>query len=164
MPVAEPGVKHTHLIPTVLRAVTRVAQEFHVRWIRRPFDFRWPGEPPTSWRLRLGSRLLGSMRPIFDRLLAQSGCRSTDHFIGLRMTGRFDAADLVRLIPALPPGITEFMCHPGRCGPELESARTRLKPSRERELAALIAPETREALTTFQVELVGFRDFCGDPR
>lgn len=31
--------KHTHLMPPVLRAVARVAREFGIRWVRRPFDF-----------------------------------------------------------------------------------------------------------------------------
>lgn len=31
--------KHTHLAPPVLDAVTRLGEEFHIRWIRRPFDF-----------------------------------------------------------------------------------------------------------------------------
>ena len=38
------------------------------------------------------------------------------------------------------------MCHPGRCRDALRSARTRLKESREQELEALIATETRDAL------------------
>ena len=54
--------------------------------------------------------------------------------------------DLINVIRALPEGVTEFMCHPGRCGDDLRSARTRLKESREEELRALTAPEVRVAL------------------
>ena len=31
--------KHTHLAPPVLDAVARLAEEFGIRWVRRPFDF-----------------------------------------------------------------------------------------------------------------------------
>ena len=31
--------KHTHLLPPVLDAVARVAHEFRIPWVRRPFDF-----------------------------------------------------------------------------------------------------------------------------
>ncbi len=31
--------KHTHLAPPVLDAVARIAEEFGIRWVRRPFDF-----------------------------------------------------------------------------------------------------------------------------
>jgi predicted glycoside hydrolase/deacetylase ChbG (UPF0249 family) len=62
------------------------------------------------------------------------------------------------LIRALPEGSTEFMCHPGRCGEELRSAKTRLKESREEELRALVAKDVREALAEAGVGLVSYRD------
>jgi predicted glycoside hydrolase/deacetylase ChbG (UPF0249 family) len=72
------------------------------------------------------------------------------------MTGRFGAAELVALIGALPPGSTEFMCHPGRCREPLRHARTRLKESRERELEALLSSQAREAMARHGVELVNY--------
>jgi predicted glycoside hydrolase/deacetylase ChbG (UPF0249 family) len=130
--------KHTHLAPPVLDAVARIAEDFEIRWVRRPFDL-----PALGW--------------IFRRVLARHGCRTTDHFTGFRLTGRFGAAELIRMIRQLPEGLTEFMCHPGHCGPALRGASTRLKESRERELRALTAPETRQALLDNGVELVDYR-------
>lgn len=120
--------KHTLLLPPVLEAVCRIAQEFSIPWVRKPLPFR------------------------------PRGCRTTDHFTGFTLTGRLDAPALVRLIRRLRPGTTELMCHPGRCGPELRAARTRLKESRERELEALCAPEVRDALQAAEVQLVSFRE------
>lgn len=151
--------KHTHLLPPVLDAVARIAEETKILWVRRPLDLRLPGMPgPARWRERAAGRLLCLMRGHVRSVLERRGRRSTDHFIGLQMTGRFATADLVRLIRQLPPGTTELMCHPGRCTSELRNARTRLKESRERELAALVASETREAIRQAGVELVSFRD------
>ncbi len=150
--------KHTHLIPRVLEAVCSIARQFGIPWVRRPLDFPRPTAP---WMERVRARAWLWLRRGFDRRLARFGCRATDHFAGLRMTGRFGSADLVRLIRELPPGSTEFMCHPGLCGPELKAARTRLKQSRERELAALTAPEVFEALREAEVALVGFRELGG---
>jgi predicted glycoside hydrolase/deacetylase ChbG (UPF0249 family) len=65
---------------------------------------------------------------------------------------------LVSLIRQLPEGTTEFMCHPGYVDEALESAATRLVLSRKHELEALVAPETRAALTECGVELVTYRD------
>ena len=90
-------------------------------------------------------------------MLDRRHCRTTDHFAGFQITGRFRTAELVKLIQALPEGSTELMCHPGRCTEELRSARTRLKQSREEELEALTAPETRRALETNGVNLVNYR-------
>jgi predicted glycoside hydrolase/deacetylase ChbG (UPF0249 family) len=124
--------KHTHLLPQVFNAVTRIAQEFKISWVRRRFGpFRW---------------------------LPTRGCRTTDRFAGFSMTGRYGVSELVELIRRLPEGSTEFMCHPGLCTDELRAARTRLKESRRRELDALVSPEVRAALDESGVKLVRYRD------
>ena len=94
----------------------------------------------------------------FRRTLTRHGCRSTDWFAGFRITGNYHAAELAALIRALPEGSTEFMCHPGLCTPELQSARTRLTKSREAELRALTSPEARQAVVDANVRLVSYRD------
>ena len=151
--------KHTHLLPPVLDAVGRLSEEYKIPWVRRPFDF--PLTPATrpgiGWAKRTTSHALGVVRSRFARVLARHGCRSTDHFAGFQITGRYNAAELAQLIRALPEGSTEFMCHPGICGDELRGARTRLKESRERELRALTSPEVRAALAESGVELVSYR-------
>ena len=90
-------------------------------------------------------------------MLERHGCRTTDHFAGFQITGRFRTAELVALMAAIPEGSTELMCHPGRCGEALRAARTRLKESRERELEALVAPEVRAAMVRYGVQLVNYR-------
>jgi predicted glycoside hydrolase/deacetylase ChbG (UPF0249 family) len=147
--------KHTHLAPPVLDAVAQLAEEHGIRWVRRPFDFPLTAVPVPALK-RLTSRALGVMRRRFHRVLAARGCRTTDHFAGFQITGRFRAAELVDLLSVLPDGSTELMCHPGRCGPELRAARTRLKESREQELNALLATEVREALDRNGIELVNY--------
>ena len=124
--------KHTHLLPPVFNAVVRIAEEFHIPWVRRRFGtFGW---------------------------LPTRRCRSTDHFTGFRLTGRYGAAELAEVIRNLPEGSTEFMCHPGLCTEELRAARTRLKDSRRRELDALTSPEVREAIQHSGVKLTRYRD------
>jgi predicted glycoside hydrolase/deacetylase ChbG (UPF0249 family) len=149
--------KHTHLAPPVLEAVARLAEEFGIRWVRRPFDFPLDTLRGTVPRLlRLTSGALGMLRRRFHKVLEKHGCRTTDHFAGFQITGRFRTAELVQLLEAIPEGSTELMCHPGRCGEALRGAPTRLKESRERELEALVAPETRAALERNGIELVGY--------
>jgi predicted glycoside hydrolase/deacetylase ChbG (UPF0249 family) len=150
--------KHTHLFPPVLSAVARLSQEYGVPWVRRPFDFPLSGGTGTPWSVRLLSRCMHGLRMQFHRVLDRRGCRVTDHFAGFQMTGRFRTAELVALVRSLPEGITEFMCHPGRCTEELRQMRTRLKESREEEMKALVAPEVRRALDQFGVQLVRYRD------
>ncbi len=107
---------------------------------------------------RLTSHALGLLRRRFHRVLSRHGCRTTDHFAGFQITGRFRTAELVALLDALPEGSTELMTHPGRCGEALRQARTRLKESREHELESLVAPEVREALARNRIELVSYRE------
>lgn len=142
--------KHTHLLPNVLDAVLRVANQFGVRWVRAPFDHPAAG---GSWKTRLIARLA----PRFRRQLAASGCRATDQFAGFDVTGRLTAANLAALIARLTGGVTELMCHPGYCTAELRAAPTRLKESRERELQALTSNETRQQLARSGVELTNYR-------
>lgn len=149
--------KHTHLAPAVLDAVARLGEEFGILWVRRPFDFPLNALRGAVPRLkRVTSDALGIMRRRFHRVLSRHGCRTTDHFAGFQITGRFRAAELVELLAMLPEGSTELMCHPGRCGPDLRKARTRLKESREEELRALVAPEVRAALERHGIELVNY--------
>jgi chitin disaccharide deacetylase len=124
--------KHTHLMPPVFEAIARIAEEFRIPWVRRRFG-------PVRW-------------------LGSCGCRTTDHFRGFPMTGRYGPGELVRLIRKLPEGSTEFMCHPGFCTDELRAARTRLKESRRRELDALTSAEVREAIEASNVRLVSYRE------
>jgi predicted glycoside hydrolase/deacetylase ChbG (UPF0249 family) len=149
--------KHTHLAPPVLDAVAKLAEEFDVKWVRRPFDFPLSSPRRGVPRLkRLTSDALGLLRHRFHRVLRAHGCRTTDHFAGFLITGRFHTAELIDLMSALPEGSTELMCHPGRCGHALRAAPTRLKESRERELEALVAPEVRAALQRNGIELVNY--------
>jgi predicted glycoside hydrolase/deacetylase ChbG (UPF0249 family) len=151
--------KHTHLLPPVLDAVARLSEEYKIPWVRRPFDLPLTPatRPAVGWAKRATSQALSVVRSRFARVLARHGCRSTDYFAGFQITGRYDATELAQLIRALPDGSTEFMCHPGICGDELRSARTRLKESREQELRALTSPEVRAALAESGVELVSYR-------
>ncbi len=133
--------KHTHLLPPVMKAVTRISQDFGIPWVRLPVPIPFVTNG-------------------FRRIVRVYGCRTTDHFAGYRMTGRLDTRSLSILIRSLPEGLTELMCHPGKCTGELRSAVTRLKDSRQIELEALTAGETKRALEESGVELVSYRDLA----
>jgi len=147
--------KHTHLLPPVLDAVARLAEEYKIPWVRRPFDFPMQAAG-VPWARRVVSHGLGFLRARFQRVLCAHGCRSTDYFAGFQITGRYDAAELAALIEKLPEGSTEFMCHPGHCTAELRGAHTRLKESRAEELKALTSPEVKNVLRCSGVELVSY--------
>ncbi len=153
--------KHTHLAPPVLEVVCRLAERFGISWVRRPFDLPLTGKAPA--KTRAINSAVGAVRRRFDAILARHRCRTTDHFAGFQLTGTFRAAELVALIGSLPDGLTEFMCHPGHCGPELQQSGTRLKESRAEELQALTSPDVRQALAARGVELANYRTSMQSP-
>jgi predicted glycoside hydrolase/deacetylase ChbG (UPF0249 family) len=81
----------------------------------------------------------------------------TDHFTGFRLTGSLTLATFEAALTRLGQGLTEFMCHPGFLGPELQRAKTRLKESRLLELEALISSRVRSRLAELGIELCSFR-------
>jgi len=151
--------KHTHLLPPVLDAVLRLAQEYGVRWVRRPFDLPLPASRRgVTAGVRLARRAMRAMEQRMTERIRLAGCRTTDHFAGFQWTGRFDSEDVVCLLKALPEGVTEFMTHPGYCDDELRRAATRLRESREAELRALTDPRVREALREADIRLASYAE------
>jgi predicted glycoside hydrolase/deacetylase ChbG (UPF0249 family) len=146
--------KHTHLLPPVLDAVIRVAREFGIGWVRRPFDFGiGPAVKVGKKAVAVGMRLL---KPGFAAKLG--ALRATDYFTGFQITGSLNAVNLVETLERLPEGTTEFMCHPGYLGAELAAAKTRLKQSRADELAALTSAEALAVIGRRGIQLVRYRD------
>lgn len=138
--------KHTHLLPPVLKAITRAAREFAIPWVRKPADFN----TGTS----LASRFIALREPALTR--AFRGLCTTDHFAGFQLTGLLNEANLIATLENLPPGLTEFMCHPGRLGSELRASATRLKASRQIELDALKSPRVRAVIERRGIRLTGY--------
>lgn len=147
--------KHLHIFPPVLEAVTEVAREFGIRWIRKPFDIPFGS---VRAKRRWVATVLEPLRIAFDERLARAGCRTTDYFAGFSATGAVTVPWLVALLAELPRGTGELVCHPGYCGPELSVANTRLKESRLAELEALCDPAVLDAVSANGIELLAFRD------
>ena len=87
-----------------------------------------------------------------------SGLRTTDGTIGVVGTGSMNAGHLRLLLQTIPEGTWEFVCHPGYNDAELGQVRTRLRQSRETELAVLTSPAAKAALQKRGIELVSYHD------
>lgn len=139
--------KHTHIVPTVFRAVVRLAHEFGIPYVRLPLDATVPCGGPVC-------HLLGRF---YRRFTGRFGVRTTDYFVGFRLTGSLTEDTLAPALGSLREGTTEFMCHPGYLGGELRVAATRLKESRVRELEALTSPRIRQLIEEQGITLAGYR-------
>lgn len=156
--------KHTHVHPSVMGAVGRVAREFGITRVRNPIE-----DLADSWRTarREHTGLVGNMAaccavrsvgPWFQSIARKYGLRSPDHFLGLAITGSVSAAALCRLIDTLPDGCTEIMTHPGLCDAELMSTDTRLNEQRETELDGLLSPEAKRLTEAKGIRLISYRE------
>jgi predicted glycoside hydrolase/deacetylase ChbG (UPF0249 family) len=145
--------KHTHMFPTVLRAVLRAACACGIRAVRNPFEPRWAirATKQAPW-LRLAE--VGALRwlePVCRRIISEEGFTTTDGTVAVAGTGTLDAAMVRTLLKQMPEGTWELVSHPGYNDADLAQVRTRLRESRDVERVAL------EAIKEFPaVKLVSF--------
>jgi hopanoid biosynthesis associated protein HpnK len=159
------GHKHIHMLPWVLRITAKLAREFGIGAMRcsaeRPVglgNLLRRNSPGAVLAQYAGGRVLAAMSFACDLrgILRRAGLAAPDYFFGLSHTGFLDAESLAKILYNLPPGTSELMCHPGYAGAALRSTGTRLAEQRERELAALVRPEMRQALERLRVELISY--------
>jgi hopanoid biosynthesis associated protein HpnK len=151
--------KHTHMFPIVFKAMTRAAKKCGVRALRNPFEPLIFAKT-SHWIRRFQLGLLRSYRASFRKALSESGLVTPDGCIGIVATGGLTSEIFRELIDRLPEGTWEFVSHPGYCDDALNRTATRLKGSRERELAILTSAETREALRRAGIVTLSYREFA----
>jgi predicted glycoside hydrolase/deacetylase ChbG (UPF0249 family) len=139
--------KHTHIVPGVFRTVVRLAEEFAIPFVRLPIDRTF----------RIGRSCDATLGRYYRRLASRGRVRLVDNFMGFRLTGTLTETTLIPALLTAPDGITEFMCHPGFLGPDLQNAPTRLKESRLKELEALTSPKVRELIESHGIQLTSFK-------
>jgi chitin disaccharide deacetylase len=156
--------KHTHAHPRVMESVARVAQACGIKRIRRPFE-----DLRDSWNstrddraatvpqlARAAAARLASRS--FEAICRRHGLRSPDRFLGLARTGDISVTALRSLMETVSDGSTEIMLHPGIYDPDLAQTGSRLQMQRQKELAALLAPELKSLLTARGIRLISYRE------
>jgi predicted glycoside hydrolase/deacetylase ChbG (UPF0249 family) len=150
--------KHTHMFPSVLRAVLRAATNAGIHAVRNPFEPEWAvrATPRSSWMRNAEVLALRQLGPFFRRMIEKENVSTTEGTISVAGTGMLDAAAVRSLLEKLPPGTWELVTHPGYNDADLAKIRTRLRESRDIERKAL------ESIKEFPaVELVSFSALCG---
>ncbi len=151
--------KHTHMFPVVLRGMLRAAKNCGVRAIRNPFEplvFAKVG----SWKRQFQLRMLQRYRETFRNELAEAAMVTPDGCIGIAVTGGLTLAAFQSLIENLPEGTWELVSHPGYIDEDLDEIKTRLRASREKELAILTSAAAKESLRRAQIELISYRELA----
>ena len=108
--------QHLHLLPNLFRLTVKLAKKYGIPFIRAPYEDIWIGGRGRSF---FPSRTINLYCRGMKRTAAENGLRTTDHFFGSSLRGGLLKQNWVKLMKAMPEGLTEIMCHPGCEDPEL---------------------------------------------
>jgi len=152
--------RHMHVHPTVAGLILRIGREFGARAMRVPDE---PHALLNHVAAAEGSRV---RRPLYRpwiamlrRRLRRAGIAVNDHLLGLAWTGSMTEERMLRLVSALPPGVSELYCHPAATQtPRLLATMPRYRQTEE--LAALLSPRLRAAIERDGIELVSYADLA----
>jgi hopanoid biosynthesis associated protein HpnK len=154
--------KHMHLHPTVGRLLIEAGLGHGLRAMRIPAE---PARVMTHLGARqgLGARALLYWTQMLRAQARRAGLLTNDHAFGIAWSGGMTEDRILRLIPALPSGLSEIYFHPaaGR-DPLLD----RLMPGydHEGEMAALLSPVVRAALMSRQIAVSTYAGLIPRPR
>jgi hopanoid biosynthesis associated protein HpnK len=153
--------KHTHMFPVVFKAMLRAARNCGVKAVRNPFA---PLLFASSryWKRQFQLGVLRGFRALFRKEIAEVGLATPDGCVGIAATGGLSLAAFRGLIENLPEGTWELVSHPGYNDSELDRIKTRLRDSREKELAILTSSAVKELLRDRGIELISYRDLVVD--
>jgi hopanoid biosynthesis associated protein HpnK len=150
--------KHMHLHPTVARVIIEIGRDYGMMAVRLPLE---PVEPlHAAFPNEHYSAPL--YRPWIERLrrrLQNAGLFVNDSLFGLAWTGGMVEERLLRLLPQLPPGVSEIYFHPATVGSTALSA-TMPGYRHEEELAALLSPVAKNLVAKLGMRLVGYSDLA----
>jgi hopanoid biosynthesis associated protein HpnK len=136
--------KHFHLHPTILGLILTIGKPFGLRAMRLPSE---TGTPV----------LLKPWLALLKRRLARAGIMHNDFMVGIKHSGKFDEAALLKTLATLPPGSGEIYLHPALVsGSEIGQSMPGYRHADE--FAALISPRVRAAIDRLGVKLGGFSD------
>jgi predicted glycoside hydrolase/deacetylase ChbG (UPF0249 family) len=147
---------HVHVHPRVAPTVIALAREHGITWVRCPVE---GGSSPGLHSLApmdlARTVAISTFGAVTRVLVRRAGLRAARHFRGIGIGTGFGRDRLLATLEGLPSGLTELMTHPGH--PDAELTRlTVFAEGRDRELAALTAPEARDAIRQHRIRLTSF--------
>jgi chitin disaccharide deacetylase len=148
--------RHMHLHPTVGRLLIEIGRRYGLKAVRVPVE---PAGLLRRADAALGERMVAAMHAPFAALLRRriraAGLIANDRLLGLAWSGGMTEARLLRLIAALPTGVSELYAHPAaaRTAP-LVRAMPHYRQTEE--LAALLSPAVRRGIEAGGIALIGY--------
>ena len=149
--------KHFHLHPTLLEMLLRIGAEFGVPAVRLPREPAWVAR--RAGGAIAGPAVAGLLSPwlaIMRRRLRAARITHNDYVFGMSDSGSMDEERLLDILAKLPDGVTEIYLHPAiESGSAIASSMAGYRHADE--LAALLSPKVRAAISACGAETGGFR-------
>jgi predicted glycoside hydrolase/deacetylase ChbG (UPF0249 family) len=144
---------HLHAYPGLYRLAMRLAVRYGIPGVRRA----------CAGLICHTPRVPGMRRVLRSTPLNGATPYQPEHFSVLSWMGLLrNARPLEALLRALPPGVTELVCHPGHVDDELRRVDTLTTP-RAREWLALSRPAFRALLAREGIRLTSWAQAAADP-
>ena len=159
------GHKHVHMLPGLFELAVRLAERHSIRAVRISIENSTlsaslssgnHSASVASMKQSLQARGLSLLAMNTPTLARRAGLFTADFFCGITQTGELTAAGVSSLLENLPAGVTELMTHPGYDDEELRHSSTRLRASRQSELAIFTAPELRNLVASRGIRLLHY--------
>ena len=152
--------QHLHMFPPVFQIVRRLVRGLDNVWIRNTAG-PWrksPGIRMGRWIQQLGLNLAWlSARRLYAAPLMQM----PDGMYGFEVSGCLTRSALGQILPKIPDGLYELICHPGESDAETQTRYSHWRYHWAEELDALTAPETRVVLEQQGIALTSFARALG---
>jgi len=148
--------KHFHLHPSLLEMLLRIGREYGVTAVRVPDEPFWFAARSGGWTAGAGAALLTPWVALMKMRLRSAGIIHNDHIFGIAASGAMDEAKLLQVIGRLPHGISEIYLHPAMAGHVISPSMSEYRHSEE--LAALLSPRVRAAITEASIGHGGYGD------
>ncbi|MGH7087349.1 MAG: hopanoid biosynthesis-associated protein HpnK, partial [Stellaceae bacterium] len=152
--------RHMQLHPTVAALIFEIGRDYGMRALRIPHEplplLRQAGASRSERAVALGH---APMAALLRRSARRHGLAINDRLLGLAWTGAMSESRVLRLIDALPPGVSELYLHPAV---EQSAALARAMPHYRPvdELAALLSPAVRRRIEAEGVVLSAYADLA----
>jgi hopanoid biosynthesis associated protein HpnK len=149
--------KHFHLHPTILGFLIQVARECGARSVRVPDEPCWFAARGAKWAAVASVALLTPWVLLMKHRLRAAGIFHNDRVFGIAHSGAMDEGQILAVLSRLPSGVTEIYLHPATVS---GSAIAKTMPDYRHadELAALLSPRVRTALSALNVRCGGYGD------
>ena len=150
--------KHYHLHPTIASLILQIGRCYGMRASRAPVEPRAvlgavdpAAAPAPAYVTEPWARLVRAR-------YRMAGVVMADQVFGLAWSGAMTPERVAGIVRRLPPGVSELYTHPATAG-GFEGAAPGYRYAEE--LAALLAPETAEAVAASGAVLGAFSNFVG---